>query len=68
MFQNISRDGLNNQYDYDEENKKASTKDVLKRLFAKQNIFLYIVTFMVSMVGLDDSSLMFTLAPFGIGQ
>ncbi len=68
MFQNISRDGLNNQYDYEEENKKVSTKDVLKRLFAKQNIFLYIVTFMVSMVGLDDSSLMFTLAPFGLAM
>ena len=66
MFQNISRDGVNNQFDYDEENKKVSTKDVLKRLFAKQNIFLYIVTFMVSMVGLDDSSLMFTIAPFGL--
>ena len=50
MFQNITRDSLDNQNEYNEESKKVSAKDVLKRLFAKQNIMLYIITFMISMV------------------
>ena len=51
MFQNITRDLFDNQNDeYIEENKKVSAKDVLKRLFAKQNIMLYIITFMISII------------------
>lgn len=65
MFQNITRDSLDNQNEYNEENKKVGAKDVLKRLFAKQNIMLYIITFMISMVGLDGN-LIFSLVPFGL--
>ena len=66
MFQNITRDSSENQEFYDEEVKKVNTKDVLKRLFAKQNIVLYIVTFMISMVGFDNNSLLFSITPFGL--
>ncbi len=66
MFQNITRDSLDNQNEYNEESKKVSAKDVLKRLFAKQNIMLYIITFMISMVGFDDNTLIFSLVPFGL--
>ncbi len=66
MFQNITRDSLDNQNEYNEESKKVSAKDVLKRLLAKQNIMLYIITFMISMVGFDDNTLIFSLVPFGL--
>lgn len=66
MFQNITKDSDENQEYYDEGVKKVNTKDVLKRLFAKQNIILYIVTFMISMVGFNNSSLLFTITPFGL--
>ena len=66
MFQNISRDTLDNQNEYSERRKKVNTKDVLKRLFAKQNIMLYTITFLISMVGFDDGSLIFSFAPFGL--
>ena len=66
MFQNITRDSLDNDQEYKEESKRVNAKDVLKRLFAKQNILLYIITFMVSMVGFEDSTLIFSLVPFGL--
>ena len=65
MFQNITKDSSDN-YEYNEENKKVSTKDVLKNLFAKQNIILYIVTFMLSMVGFNENSYIFSFVPFGL--
>lgn len=66
MFQNISRDTLGNQNEYYEKNKKVDAKGVLKRLFAKQNILLYTLTLLISMVGFEDGSLMFSFAPFGL--
>ena len=66
MFQNISRDTTEFQNEYSKETQKVNIKEILKRLFAKQNVMLYIITLMLSMVGLDDSSLMFTIAPFGL--
>ena len=67
MFQNITRDLFDNQNDEEiEENKKVNAKDVLKRLCAKQNIMLYAVTFLISMVGFDESTLMFNITPFGL--
>ena len=65
MFQNITRDLFDNQSDEKvEENKKVNAKDVLNKLFAKQNIILYVVTFLISMVGFDESTLMFNISPF----
>ena len=66
MFQNITRDSLDSQNEYEQENKKVLAKDVLKRLFARQNIFLYIITFLISMVGFSGSSLVFSMLPFGL--
>lgn len=66
MFQNISRDSSNDQNEYGVDNKKVVIKDVLKRLFAKQNIVLYTIAFMISMVGFEEGSLMFSFAPFGL--
>ena len=66
MFQNIERDDLNSENEYQQNNKKVLTKDVLKRLFAKQNIILYTITLMISMVGFEGDSLFFSLTPFGL--
>lgn len=68
MFQNIARDSRNNQNEYEEENKKVNTIDVLKKLFAKENIMLYIITFLISMVGFSDNSLIISLSPFGLAM
>ena len=61
MFQNLSGDSPEQQNGYYEDNKKVSTKDVLKRLFAKQNLILYIITFLISTVGLSENSILFSV-------
>ena len=66
MFQNISGESLKNQNEYVEENKKVNTKDVLKKLFAKENIILYIVSFLISMVSFDKNNFMFSITPFAL--
>lgn len=66
MFQNIARDLRNNQNEYEEDNKKVNAIDVLKKLFAKENIMLYIITFLISMVGFSENSLIISLSPFGL--
>ena len=66
MFQNIAKDSNSSSNEYIDENKKVDTKNVLKNLLAKQNILLYIITFLVSMVGLSESSLLISFTPFGL--
>ena len=66
MFQNISKEEFENRDEYNEKGKKVRAKDVMKKLFAKQNILLYTITFMVSMVGFESGNLMFSFAPFGL--
>ena len=66
MFQNISKDLSDNQNEYNQERIKVNTRDVLKELFAKQNIILYIVTFLISMVGFNTNSYLFSFVPFGL--
>ena len=66
MFQNISKDLSDNQNEYNQERIKVNTRDVLKKLFAKQNIILYIVTFLISMVGFNTNSYLFSFVPFGL--
>ena len=46
MFQNITKDPMEKQDIYNEEGKKVNTKDVLKRLFAKQNLILYVILYL----------------------
>ena len=65
MFQNISKDDLENS---SEEIKvqKESIGSIAKRLFAKENIILYVISFMVSMVGLSSENVIFSMVPFGL--
>ena len=62
MLQNISK-----ELDYDENTEKVKNKaeliEVLKKIFTKQNIAVYLLTFLISMVGFGKDSL---IAPFGI--
>ena len=66
MFQNISKES---EQEFNEEikvNKKEEAKEIFKKLFTKQNIILYIITFMVSMVNISSDNVMFSITPFGI--
>lgn len=60
MLQNISR-----EYDIKEEREKFNYKELISRLFTVQNIIIYVLTFMISMVGFGNNSSMM-LAPFGL--
>lgn len=66
MFQNISGDFIENQNEDVKLNKKNNVKEIVKRLFAKQNIILYVISFMVSMVGFSSNNLIFSIVPFGL--
>lgn len=66
MFQNISKDPMMDQYEDVEFNKKENVTEIIKKLLDKRNIILYIVTFMISMVGFSSESLIFSLMPFGL--
>ena len=50
MFQNISRDDVEAQNEDIKLNKKDYIIGGLKRLFTRQNIVLYVIAFMISMV------------------
>ena len=66
MFQNISKES---EQEFNEEikvNKKEEVKEIFKKLLTKQNIILYIITFMVSMVNISSDNVMFSITPFGI--
>ena len=66
MFQNIAKD-------FEEENReqlgfssKKSVKQILKSLFSVQNIILYTISFLISMVGFSSESLILSISPFAI--
>lgn len=64
MFQNISNDDINEvqqEYEDVEFDKKTKIKNLFKKIFTKQNIFLYIISFCIPMV-----EFMQQMAPFGI--
>lgn len=70
MFQNIEKDFDETQNDFEENfdnelNKKNNIKEILKNIFSKQKIILYIVAFMVSLVSFGTNK---ELAPFGIAM
>ena len=64
MFQNISREDIDNQ----DANmrQKENIGVIFKRLFAKQNIVLYIISFMISMVGFRSENVILSIVPFGL--
>lgn len=66
MFQNISKDYAEDQFEDVKLNKKDNIKNIAKGLLAKQNLVLYILTFMVSMVGFSSNNLIFSIVPFGL--
>lgn len=66
MFQNISKDFEEERNINKEDvanNKNLKIKEVLKKIFSKQMIILYIVSFLLSLVGFESEQ---NLAPFGI--
>ncbi len=66
MFQNISKENEKESSEDIKVNKKEKVKQVLKKLFTKQNIILYIITAMVSTVSISSDNVMFSIAPFGL--
>lgn len=56
MFQNITA-----EYTENEINKKIDMRKIINRFFTKSNIIMYILSFMVSMVGFNG-----TIFPFGL--
>lgn len=68
MFQNIAK-GFENQNDNidNKENKpKVNVKETLKNLFSIQNIILYTISFLISMVGFSSENLILSISPFAI--
>ncbi len=79
MFQNIQREGnINSEYDdysdnlneqnsSNEENLgKRNLKEILIKLFSIENIALYFIAFMVSMVGFRSENIILNMSPFAI--
>jgi len=68
VFQNITRDfKAENQNDTGETIKKNKpVKEILKNLFSIQNIILYIISFLISMVGFSQENLILSITPFAI--
>ena len=66
MFQNISREDIDNQNEEIKVNKKKNIQEAFKKLFAKKNIVLYIISFMISTVGLSSENVIFSIVPFGL--
>ena len=64
MFQNISSKDMEGQEVKQEQ--KDSIKEILHRLFAKKNIILYTISFLISMVGLSSENVIFSIVPFGL--
>lgn len=61
MFQNIPMDDYNNSIE-NEEFKKEKFKNIIKTSFTKQNIIIYIIAFMLSMVSFGAVEVPFGLA------
>ena len=68
MFQNILKDftGENSENEQEEIKNKKLIKETLKNLFGIQNIILYTISFLISMVGFSSENLMLSISPFAI--
>lgn len=69
MFQNIAKEF--NQEENQQENKtkqknNKTIKDILKNLFSIQNIILYTISFLISMVGFEQENFILSISPFAI--
>ena len=69
MFQNISKDTEEKIIEEDTKFESAESsrnlKEILKKNFTIQNSIIYILSFMLSMVGGQENSLFTAIAPFG---
>ena len=63
MFQNITREDEETIVEDVEFNKKDNKMEKIKELFSIQNIIIYAISFMVSMVSFNGN-----LAPFGLAM
>ncbi len=66
MFQNIQKDIKQNEYEKEQTKLKKPIKEILKDLFSINNIALFVIAFMVSMVGFQQNSIILSISPFGI--
>ena len=69
MFQNISKDFAEESqqnYNQEQQGNKKSIKEIFKNLFSIQNIILYTISFLISMVGFSSESLILSISPFAI--
>lgn len=68
MFQNIQKD-FNIEQEKNEGQRKInqkSLKTILMDLFSFQNIAIYVIAFMISMVGFRSQNFILSISPFGI--
>ena len=68
MFQNIQKD-FNVEQEQNEEQRKINKKNIktiLKDLFSFQNIAIYVIAFMISMVGFRSQNFILSISPFAI--
>lgn len=62
MFQNLAGEYNEDAFEEDvEQNNKKTSKEIIKQVLTKQNIILYVLSFMISTVGFGQG-----IAPFGI--
>ena len=68
MFQNIAKDLSDEDQPIGQEQKinQKSIKEIFKNLFSIQNVILYTISFLISMVGFSSENLMLSLSPFAI--
>lgn len=65
MFQNLQRDIQENNEEPIKKSKRP-VKEILKGLFSLQNIMLYVIAFMISMVGFRSQNFILSMSPFAI--
>lgn len=69
MFQNISKDTeeeiLEEDVEFNTATQGSKFKEILKKNFTIQNSIIYILSFMLSMVGGQNNSIFTSIAPFG---
>ena len=68
MFQNISKnneDVFDHDVEFATENSNNRIQQILKKNFSIPNIIIYVLSFMLSLVGGSDSVLFTNMAPFG---
>ena len=64
MFQNVTGEFKQEEYEDVELNSRISKADRIKNLFSIQNILIYAISFMVSMVSFNGGIALFSLAIF----